>query len=104
MARDNGINGGHDAAPLVADGVKIGMTDAAEEDFDLHIVVGRIPSRDCRGCQRRCRTSSGIGLRLVHSLLIWWWLNQVRYCWSLTCSNQSTVLPSSCSWMAMCVM
>src|SRR2546422_1236514 len=27
-----------------------------------------------------------------------------RYCSSLTCSIQSTVFPSSCSWMAMCVM
>src|SRR6185295_19106555 len=26
-----------------------------------------------------------------------------RYCSSLTCSIQSTSLPSSCSWMAMCV-
>src|SRR5881275_1908711 len=30
--------------------------------------------------------------------------DQARYCSSLTFSIQSTVLPSSCSWMAMCVM
>ena len=30
--------------------------------------------------------------------------NHLRYCSSLTCSSQSTTLPSSCSWMAICVM
>src|SRR5437867_2435380 len=30
--------------------------------------------------------------------------DQPRYCSSLTCSIHSAVLPSSCSWMAMCVM
>ncbi len=28
---------------------------------------------------------------------------QFRYCWSLTCSIQSTTLPFSASWMAICV-
>jgi len=31
MARDARINGGHDAAPLVANLMKIGVADAAEE-------------------------------------------------------------------------
>src|SRR5438270_594491 len=33
-----------------------------------------------------------------------WKLSQALYCSSLTCSIQSTTLPSFFSWMAMCVM
>src|SRR4029078_1187638 len=36
---------------------------------------------------------------LLHSFFFPGW-----YCSSVTCSIQSTTLPSSCSWMAMCVM
>ena len=46
------------------------VADAAEEDFDLNVVCGRIASRDCGGGQRRCRAGSGIGLCFVHGLKI----------------------------------
>ena len=42
------------------------MADAAEEDFDLHVVFGWIAPRDRGGGQRRCRTGSGVSFRLVH--------------------------------------
>ena len=84
-------------APLVADLVEIGVADAAEEDFDLHVVFGRIASRDRGGGQRRCRTGGGVGFRLVHGLmLLCGFAFRAWYCSSLTCSIQSTALPSSC--------
>ena len=46
MAGNAGIDGGHEAAPLVAGLVKVGVADAAEEDFDLHVVVGGIAALD----------------------------------------------------------
>ena len=42
MARNNRIYRGHDAAPLVADLVDVGVADAAKQDFDLHVVLGGI--------------------------------------------------------------
>ena len=68
MARDDRVDGGHDAAPLVADLVEIGVADAAEEDFDLHVVFGWIAPRDRGGGQRRCRAGGGVGFRVVHAL------------------------------------
>ena len=54
-------------APLVTDLMEIGVADAAEEDFDLHVAFGRIAPRDRGGGQRRCRTGSGVSLRGVHT-------------------------------------
>ena len=50
--------------------MKVGVADAAEEDLDLHVVLGRIAPRDRGGGQRRCRTGGGIGFRLVHGLML----------------------------------
>ena len=40
VAGDAGVDGGHDAAPLVAGLVEVGVADAAEEDLDLDVVAG----------------------------------------------------------------
>ena len=56
----------HHAAPLVADLVEIGVADAAEENFDLYVVLGGIAPRDRGGGKRRCRAGSGISFRVVH--------------------------------------
>ena len=45
VARDAGVDGRHDAAPLVTDLVEIGVADTAVEDLDLHVVLGRIAAR-----------------------------------------------------------
>jgi hypothetical protein len=66
VARNAGIDRGHDTAPLVAHRVEVGMTDAAKENLDLHVVFGRIPSRDYAGSQRRCRTGSGVSFGFIH--------------------------------------
>ena len=42
------------------------MADAAEENFDLNVVVCGIAPRDRGGSKRRCRTGNGISLCLVH--------------------------------------
>ena len=46
MSRNNRIIRGHELAPLVADRMKVGVADAAEQDFDLHVALRRIASRD----------------------------------------------------------
>ena len=60
MAGDDRVDSGHELAPLVADGMEIGVADAAEEDFDLHVVFGWIAPRNCRGGKWRGRTGSGV--------------------------------------------
>ena len=45
MAGDNRVDSGHELAPLVADRMEIGVADAAEQDFDLHVVFGWIAPR-----------------------------------------------------------
>ena len=49
VSRRAGVNRGHEAGPLVANRMKIGMADAAEEDFDLYVVLGRIAAVDGGG-------------------------------------------------------
>ena len=66
MARDAGIDGGHNAAPLIAGLVEIGVADAAEEDFDLNVGRGWIAPHDRGRGKRRSRTGSGEGFRVVH--------------------------------------
>ncbi len=46
MAGNDGVNGGHEFAPLISHRVKVGMADAAEQDFDLYIVFGWFAPRD----------------------------------------------------------
>src|SRR5262249_45229390 len=70
MARDAGVDRGHDAAPLVTDLVEIGVADTAEEDFDLNVVFGGIAPRDRGGGKRRCRTSSGVSFSVVHGCIL----------------------------------
>jgi len=42
MTGDNGIGSRHEVAPLVTHRMDIGVTDAAEKDFDLYVVFGWI--------------------------------------------------------------
>src|SRR5271165_3081317 len=60
------INRGQKSAPLISDLVEVGVTDAAEKNLDLYVLIGWIAPRDRGGGQRRCRTSSGISFRVVH--------------------------------------
>jgi len=53
VARDAGVYGGHEAAPLIADLVEIGVTNAAIQNFDLHVVFGWISPCDRGGRKRR---------------------------------------------------
>src|SRR5205823_422504 len=55
-----------ETAPLVTHLVKIGMTDAAEEDLDLYIVCSGSASRNRGGKKRRCWTGGGISSGVVH--------------------------------------
>src|SRR6266403_4117913 len=67
VAGDNRIIRGHELAPLVPDRMEIGVADAAEQDFDLHVTISWIATVDFSGGQPRCRTGSGISLRVVGS-------------------------------------
>src|ERR1700690_1963006 len=68
VPRNTWIDGGHEFAPLVADLVEIGVTNAAIQNFDLDILFGWLTPGDHGGCQRRCRAGSGIGFHVVHAL------------------------------------
>jgi len=46
--------------------MEIGVADAAEEDFELHVVLARIAPRDRGGSERRSRAVCGIGLGFEH--------------------------------------
>ena len=46
MARDNRVNRGHDTRSTRCGLVKIGVADAAEQDFDLHVAFRRIATLD----------------------------------------------------------
>jgi hypothetical protein len=60
------IDGGHHTAPLIADLVQVGVTDAAEENFNLHVILGWIAPRDRSGRKRRCLIGGGVGFGVVH--------------------------------------
>jgi len=47
--------------PLVAGEMEVGVAHAAEEDFELHIAVGRLATRDGGGGERRRGSGGGIG-------------------------------------------
>ena len=68
MAGNAGIDGGHDTAPLIASLVKIGVTDAAEENFDLYVLVSWIAPRDGGGSKRRGCAGNGICFGVVHEV------------------------------------
>jgi hypothetical protein len=42
------------------------MADAAEENLDLHVMLGGIAPRNRSGSKRRCRAGNGIGFCVVH--------------------------------------
>ena len=73
MAGNAGIDGRHHAAPFVASLVEIGVTDAAEEDFDLHVVLGGIAPRDRGGGKWRSRTGNGVSFCFVHEMTFALW-------------------------------
>jgi hypothetical protein len=52
--------------------MEIGVADAAEEDFDLHVVFSWIATIDLSGCQGRCRTGSGVSFGVVHGFILLW--------------------------------
>src|SRR4029453_12207322 len=52
MTGDNRIVSGHELAPFVADRMEIGVADAAEQDFNLHVAVSWIATLDLSGGQR----------------------------------------------------
>jgi len=51
MAGNAGVGSRHDAAPFVAGGVKIGVADTAEQDFDLDVTLGCFTALDGGGCK-----------------------------------------------------
>src|SRR5580698_5195639 len=54
---DDWVHGGHHGAPLVAGEMKVGVTDTAEQDFDLHVGRLRFAPRDGMWAER----SGGLG-------------------------------------------
>jgi hypothetical protein len=45
--------------------MKVGVTDTAEQDFDLHVAISWIATGNFGGSQSGCGTGSGIGFRVV---------------------------------------
>ena len=54
------VDGGHELMPFVSRLVKVGMADAAKQDFDLHVMFGGIAARNRPGHQPRCRAIRGV--------------------------------------------
>src|ERR1035438_9148115 len=77
MAGNNRIDSGHELLPLVADRMEVGVADATEQNLDLHVVIGRIATRNGGGGQRRCCAGCGISLRVVHRF--WYFLFGPKY-------------------------
>ena len=48
VAGHNRVNSRHELTPFVADRMQIGVADAAEENIDLHVALGRIATFDLR--------------------------------------------------------
>jgi hypothetical protein len=65
VARHAWVGGGYEVGPLIADGVEIGVADAAEEDLDLDVAIGGLAALDgVRGEVRGgagCRAGSDFG-------------------------------------------
>ena len=66
MAGHTRVDGRHDAFPLIAGLVEIGVADATEKDFDLDVGGGWIAPRDGGGDKRRCCAGYGIGFCVEH--------------------------------------
>jgi hypothetical protein len=72
VTRNARVNCLHEAAPLVARVVQVGVADAAEEDFDLDVVWRRVATRDGGVGQRQGGAGGGICFGLVHVLCSYW--------------------------------
>src|SRR5580698_5416085 len=66
VTRNTGVDRGQEFAPLVAHLVKVRVADAAEKNFDLHVVFGWVATCDRGESQRRGRIDSGISFGVVH--------------------------------------
>jgi hypothetical protein len=69
VARNNRIVRGHELAPFITNRMQVGVADAAKQDFDLHVAIGRISTFDFGGSQWRFVAGGGISLRVVSSRL-----------------------------------
>ncbi len=69
MAGNAGVDGGHNAAPLIAGLVEVGVADAAEENFDLDVVAGGIAALDGVGSKGGRCAGDGIGFGFVHEMI-----------------------------------
>src|SRR4029453_4516271 len=103
MTGDNRVNSGHELAPLVAHRMQIGVADAAEQDFNLHVAISWMATLDLGGGQRRCLAGSGVSLRVVRS----WMHNDLislqrfnfqlsTYCQSNAGAARTSYQPSTC--------
>lgn len=61
VARHAGVDRGHEGLPLVAGLVDVGVTDAAVQHLDLHIVRLRVAALDGRRCERAGGGGGGKG-------------------------------------------
>ena len=52
VARHAGVGGGHDAAPLIAHRMEVGVAYAAEEDLYPHILIGCVAALNRVGGER----------------------------------------------------
>ena len=52
MTGHDRVHSGHELAPLVPDRMQIGVADAAEENFNLHIAFGRFTTVYLGGSER----------------------------------------------------
>jgi hypothetical protein len=69
VAGNDGVNGGHEIFPFVADGMEIGVAHAAKEDFDLHIARHRFAAWDFGRSEFGFGAVGGIGFCVGHKIL-----------------------------------
>ena len=70
VARHAGVDRGHHVVPLVTSVVQVGMADAAEEDLDLHILLGGYATRDRGAGKRGSLPAGGVCLRRIAGMLL----------------------------------
>src|SRR5688572_23413378 len=70
MSRNAGIDRRHDLLPLIANLVKIGVADTAEQNVDVNVVLRRMTTWDRCGCQRRGSTRRRVSFCVVHDGLV----------------------------------
>src|SRR4029077_12581269 len=69
--------------------MKVGVANATEKNFDLHVAVRWIPTRNCGRSQWRCLTGGGIGFRFVSA-----WMHTSILCNNALASSDGIVLCS----------